>query len=123
MLSLEEIKKGLEITPEDKKWMEEMLGNPVNQNRNSIISLESDYVFECQTCKPFMGRNNLYHLTKKEMGPGIGMRETFISDVRTTEGIFLLKDLGFKPDFSSILNHVYKIGYVCDHCMISVYDE
>ncbi len=121
MLNLENIKKGLEITPEDKTWMKEMLENPVNQNRNTIISLMSDYVFECQTCKHFMGRDSIYHLTKKEIG--LEMRETLISDVRTTEGIFLLKDLVFKPDFSSILNHVSKEGYVCDHCMISVYGE
>ena len=93
------------------------------KNHNSIISLKSDYAFECRTCKPFMGRDNIYSLTKKEAGPGIGMRETLISDVNIIEGIFSLKDLGFEPDFSSILNHVPKIGYVCDHCMISVYGE
>jgi len=31
MLYLEEIKKGLEITSEDEKWMKEKLGNPANQ--------------------------------------------------------------------------------------------
>jgi len=122
MLSLDEIKKGLEMTLEDVDWMREMLGNPENQNRNTIIALESHYAFECQTCKPFMGRDGFYKIIKKQIGAGEN-NETLISDVRTIEGIFLLKDLDFEPGFSSILNYVSEIGYICDHCLVSVYHE
>ena len=46
--------------------------------------------------------------------------------LESTEGIFLSSSLDGEPEFDSTLNWVdqdgYK-GYVCDHCLESIFDE
>jgi len=93
----------------------------------TIYSATADYLFKCSICEDLDMHDQWYRLILDTLG-GISLLQ-----VKTTEsdlingyrGDNILRLIpGDKTDYqSSGINHVPGYGYICDHCMMSVFED
>jgi len=120
-----ELRKDLVMTQEDvNEVADDNLRYLMAQTANAGFSVASDYAFKCVCCESIGLDYSHYKLIKESVGPLCFSRKTDISKITASNrnGIIPLKDLEFKPEFSSHLNFS-KDGLVCDHCNDTVYSN
>lgn len=120
MLTLDELRNGLEVTEEDVKRVSPEIKKLMAISPNAGFSVESDFAFQCECCTAIEGRPAYYRLTKRQFC--FPERRSDARELKSTEGIVRLRELSFVPEFSSVV-HVTRDGLVCDHCYDSVYAD
>ncbi len=84
-------------------------------NRSSFhdpVTFPTPFAFNCIPCSVISPWLNPYQINKSRNPV-----------VPTTEGIFLIKDSNVKPKYNTKLHHVKGEGYVCGHCLVSIFEE
>ncbi len=118
MIDLNQLKKiknlevELTITFEDQKTISKETAQLMQCSPNVFVTFPSDYAFDCVCCEEVMPSNNPYRILKED-NPKIIMPDKVLP----------IKSLESEPEFDSKLNYVPLVGYVCDHCRDSVYEE
>lgn len=121
MPNIAEIRRDLKVTQKDLAGViNPKLRELMAQTPNVGFSVGSNYAFQCACCSAIDDKPVFYNLLKEVVGSGITSGETDVKKIRSARGIERIKDLGFTPEYSSLL-HITKEGMVCDHCHESVY--
>lgn len=123
--SIATLREELQISEEEKWERINALdrGDPfLSGNPNVNLQFLSDYAFECQVCKDLPLGASFYRISKGTLGGWLSNRTTE-ADIKTKKGIVRISNLETTPKFDSTLNYVVNVGYVCDHCKVSVFDE
>jgi len=100
------------IRPWDLIGLDEEQKRLIENNRNmffSPVDFPTDFAFNCKGCEEAAPHLNPYRILKQPK-----------PEVATVEGIFPVDSLDEKPEFTSHLNYVLKLGYVCDPCKDSI---
>lgn len=123
MPTLAKLRRDLRVTKKDlAAVISPELRELMIQTSNAGFDVKSDYAFRCACCSVIEGKPVFYKLLKEVIGPGMYGGITDVKSIRSVRGIVRIKDLGFTPEYSSLL-HITKDGPVCDHCHASVYSD
>lgn len=111
----ETLEKELTISPEDWKNITPEQQRAVETNKHPLHSpvvFSSDYFFDCEICKTAAPHLNPYRILKSTD-----------NRVKTEKGIFPMDFLRGAPENSSELNYIPGVGYICDHCNDTIWEQ
>ena len=122
MPTLAELRRDLQVTRKDlAAVVSPGLRELMTLTPNAGFGVSSDYAFRCACCSAIEGEPVFYALLKEVVGGMYGGR-TDAKSIHSVKGIVRIRDLGFTPEYSSLL-HMTGDGPVCDHCNDSVYSD